>query len=130
MNASVHLGPNYSENFGSFQEHELRRAMFDITQRLILEHEAEMLNVSPIGWTAPSWTRSVLTHDQLIKWTKPTVHVYSDSVSCLGKMQEHSEANRGWNDQLEEFRQSSKAQTRLLRFVSVTFCCAQSGRRV
>ena len=41
--------------------------LFDLTQKLILEHEAEILNVSPIDWTAPFGARSTLTHDQLIK---------------------------------------------------------------
>ena len=57
------------------------------------------------------------------KLAKAKVHVYSDSVFCLGKMHEHSEANvkckdqlqccqesngyRDWNAQLEEFRQSN-----------------------
>ena len=78
--------------------------LFDITQKLILEHEAEILNVSPIDWTASSWTRSTLTHNQVIKWiqskgtrlTKAKVHVYSDSVLCLGKVQKHSETNSRW----------------------------------
>ena len=35
------------------------------------------------------------------------IYVYSDSVLCLGKMQEHSEVNQKWKDQLEEFRQSN-----------------------
>ena len=47
--------------------------LFDITQRLILDHQTEILNVSPIDWTAPSWTRSTLTHDQVITWTKAAV---------------------------------------------------------
>ena len=45
--------------------------------------------------------------DQVIKWTKATVHVCSDSVLCLGKMQEQTKANQRWNAQLEEFQQSN-----------------------
>ena len=44
-------------------------------------------------------------HYQVIKWAKAKAHVYSDSVLCLVKMQEHSEANQRWKTQLEEFRQ-------------------------
>ena len=61
-----------------------------------MDHQAEILNVSPIEWTALSWTGSTLTHDEVITWTKAKVHVYSDSVLCLRKMSEHSEANRRW----------------------------------
>ena len=69
MKAAVHLGPNYRENLEvsrktNFEE---LKNLFDITQRLILEHEAEILNVSPIDCTAPSCTRPTLTHDHVIK---------------------------------------------------------------
>ena len=46
-------------------------------------------------------------YDPVIQWTKAKVHVHSDSVLCLGKMQEHSEANQRWNHPLEEFPQSN-----------------------
>ena len=39
----------------------------------------------------------------MITWTKAKVHVYSDSVSWLGKMQEHSEANKRWKNKLKNF---------------------------
>ena len=80
------------------------------SQRLTLEHEAEILNVSPFGWTGPLWTRSTLTQAQTIQWTKAKIHVYSDSVLCMGMMQEHSEANKRWNDQLEEIQQSDSCR--------------------
>ena len=70
MKAAIHLGPNYSANlevqkntnFGEIQ------SLFDITQKLILEHSEEILNVNTIESASPSWTRSVLSHDQVIQW--------------------------------------------------------------
>ena len=47
---------------------------------------------------------------KLIKWTKAKVHVYSVSVFCLGKMQEHSETNQRCKDQLKDFRQSNSCR--------------------
>ena len=44
---------------------------------------------------------------KVIKWAKGKVHVYSDSVLRLGKMNEHPEENVKWNDQLQDFRQSN-----------------------
>ena len=44
---------------------------------------------------------------QLTKVRKQKVHVYSDSILCLGKMPEHSEANQRCNAQLEEIQQSN-----------------------
>ena len=43
---------------------------------------------------------------QQITWTTANVRVYSDSVLCLRKMSDHSEANRRWENQVKEFRQS------------------------
>ena len=39
--------------------------MFGVTRRLILEHTAEILNVSTIEWAFSPWTRSTLLHDQV-----------------------------------------------------------------
>ena len=105
--ASVHLGPNYNENLEGYRNTNFEdlKNLFDITQRLILEHAAEILNVSPIDWTAPSWTRSSLLHDYVTKWTKAKVQVHTDSILCLGKMQDHSGANKKWTDQFREFQQ-------------------------
>ena len=50
------------------------------TQRLILEHEFEILNVSRIEWHFTPWMRSTLPHDKVIKWAKAKVHVYSDAI--------------------------------------------------
>ena len=51
--------------FGSFQEHELEELqnLFHITQKLVLHHQREILNVKTIERTSLSWTRSTLSHD-------------------------------------------------------------------
>ena len=48
-----------------------------------------------------SWTRSTLSHDQVIMSTKAKAHVQSDSVLCLGNMHEHKEASRRRESQIE-----------------------------
>ena len=58
MKAADHLGPNYKENLvvcknTNFEE---LKNLFDITQRMILEDDAEILNISTIVWKASSWT--------------------------------------------------------------------------
>ena len=72
MKAAIHLGPNYLANLEiskntNFEE---IQNLFNITQKLILEHSEEILNVPTMHSTSPSWTRSVLSHDHLILWTK------------------------------------------------------------
>ena len=47
-----------------------------------------------------------MPHDQVIQWTKAKVLVYSDSVLCLGKMNERRDAIRRWEGQVEEFKMS------------------------
>ena len=100
---ATHLGPNYGEKYGSKQEHELRgiQNLFDITQKLILHHQSEILNVTTIVWTSLSWMRSTLSHDQVITWTKAKVRIASDSVLCLVTLSDHSEANRRWENQVK-----------------------------
>ena len=44
----------------------------------------------------------VLSHDQVIQWTKAKIRVYSDSVLCLGKMNESKDVIVRWEGQVEE----------------------------
>ena len=86
------------------QEHELEGdwKFIQYHSKLILEHSEEILNVKPLESSSPSWTRSVLSHDQAIKWTQAKVRVYSDSVLCVGQMKESEEAITRWEGQVEE----------------------------
>ena len=87
MKAAIHLGSNYIENMEVDRNTNLEeiQKLFDITQRLILDHQGEILDVTPIEWTAPLFARYTLSHDQVIKWTKARVRVYSDSVLCMSE---------------------------------------------
>ena len=78
MKASVHQGPNHNEHLEVYRNtnFEVLQNLFDIMQRLILEHEAEILNVSPIDWRTSSLTRSTLSHDQ-------SDHVDESNSTCL-----------------------------------------------
>ena len=78
--------------------------LFGIAQRLILDHQAEILNVSQLF---VAWTRSNLTQNQVSTWTKANVYVYSDPVLFLRNMSEHSEADQRWKHQDGESRQSN-----------------------
>ena len=96
VNESSHS--SWTELFGEFgdlQEHELRGNSaypINITQKLTLEHSEEILNVRTIDSASHSWTISVLSHDQVIQWTKAKVRVYSDSVLCLERMNDSKDA--------------------------------------
>ena len=77
MKAAIHLGPNYLANLEVYKNTNFEEipSLFNITQRLILQHSEEILNVNTIDSEFPSWTKSVLSHDQVIQWTKAQVRV-------------------------------------------------------
>ena len=81
--------------------------LFGFTHKLISNHSEEILNVKTIASTNASWTRSLVSHDQVIKWAKAKVYVYSDSVLCLEKMLDHLEASQRWKGQVADFQLSA-----------------------
>ena len=66
-----------------------------------MEHSEEIPNVKCLESSSPSWTRSVLSYDQAINWAKAKVLVYSDSVQCLGEMNDSKDAIIRWEGRVE-----------------------------
>ena len=114
MKAAIHLAPDHSKNLVVYKNMNFEEIqnLFCVTHKLLSEHSEEILYVKPIESTNPSWTRSrsLLSHDQVIKWTKAKVFVYSDSVLCLSKMLNPSEANERWKGQVADFQLSDSLQ--------------------
>ena len=108
MKAAIHLGSNYLAILEVYKNTNFKeiQSLFNIKQKLILEHSELILNVNTIDSASPSWTRPVLSHDQVIQWKKSKVRVCTDSVLCLGKMYENRDANIRWEGQVEEFKMS------------------------
>ena len=111
--ASVHLGPNYTENLEvcrntNFEE---LKTLFDVTQQLIFSQNFQILNVSTIEWTHSPWMRSSLLRPSDQVGESTIVRVYSDSVLCMGKMYEHTEANAKWKDQLPDLNSPTLAES-------------------
>ena len=78
--------------------------MFNITQQILSEHSEEILNVKTLDSHSPSWTRS-LFNDNVIKWAKAKVCVYTDSVLCVGKIEQNAEAaDAKWTGQTEDLK--------------------------
>ena len=63
--------------------------------------------MNTIHSTSPSWTRSVLSHNQVIRWTRAKVRENSDSIQCLKKMNDSKDAIERWEGQMEEFKMSA-----------------------
>ena len=87
MKAATHFGPDYLANLEVYKNTNFEEieSLLNITPTVILEHSEEILNVKPLESSSPAWTRSMLSHDQAIKWTKAKVRVYSDSVLWKAK---------------------------------------------
>ena len=69
------------------------KQMFDITAKLVGEQE-EINNVNKIHWEKHSWKHLSLIGDEtVINLQRARVYVFSDSVSCLGRVHQHPESN-------------------------------------
>ena len=83
MKAAIHFGPNYVSNSEIYKNTKFEDidSVFNIT-----------LNVKCLEYSSPFWARSGLANDQAIKWARVEVCVYTDSVLCVGQMNDTPEA--------------------------------------
>ena len=114
MKAAIHLVPNYLANSKIYKYRKCEEivkvcsALF--RQKWVRKHSEEILNVKCLEYSSPSWARSVLSHDQAIKWAKAQVCVYAESVLCVGQMKDSPEAIERWRGQVEGIRLYSPYQ--------------------
>ena len=102
---AIHLGRNYLANLEVYKNTNFEeiQSLFNITQKMILEHSEEILNVNTIKSASPHGKRSVLSLDQVVQWTRAKVRVYLDSVLCLVNVNDSKDAITRWEGQVEEF---------------------------
>ena len=96
LQSSVFMGKNYSDNWHSIENTKdlTMKQMFDISEKLVSEQSDEINGV-----------KTIALHGS----TK--VYVFSDSVLCLGKMNEHPRSNTAWEKRLEWFKSSLEYRT-------------------
>ena len=88
------------------------KQMFDISEKLITEQSDEIYGMSTINWEHSSWKYlSLVGDEQVISLLHKKVYVLSDSVLCLGKMNENPQSNYAWEDRLTWFKSSSEYRT-------------------
>ena len=96
LQASVFMGKNYSENLHSIKNtrNDLTlQQMSDISEKLIVGQSGEIFGVSPINWAESSWKQLSLVNDEeVISLSHAKVYVFSDSVLCLGKMNQNPQS--------------------------------------
>ena len=97
LEASVFMGKNYSEHLHSIKntgKDLTLKQMFDISEMMILEQSDEILSVSQISWEDSSWKQFSLVNDEeVISLSHAKVYVVSDSVLCLGKVNQNPTSN-------------------------------------
>ena len=111
LQASVIMVKNYSDNWHSLKKSEdlTLQQMFDIFEKLISEQSDEIYGVKTINWEDSSWKYlSLIGDEQVISLLHTKVYVFSDSVLCLGKMNENLQSNIAWEDRLTWFKSSSE----------------------
>ena len=88
------------------------KKMFDISEKLKVGESDEIYGVTSINWEDPSWKRlSLVGDEEVLSFSNAKVYVFSDSVSCFGKMHHNPQSNFVWEDELTWFKSSSQYRT-------------------
>ena len=99
LESSVLMGKNYSDNWHSIKNTKdlTMKQMFDISEQLISEQSDEIYVVNTLDCENSSWKYfSLIGDEQIISLQRTKVDVFSDSVLCLGKMNENPRSNIAW----------------------------------
>ena len=76
---------------------------------MIAEQSDEIHGVNTINSEHSSWKYlSSIVDEDVVSLSHTKVYVFSDSVSCLGKMSEYPLSNIVWEDKLTWFKSSSQ----------------------
>ena len=115
LEASVFMGRNYSDNLHSIKNtgnNLTLKQMFDISEQLILEQSDKIFGVSQISWESSPWKQlSLVNEKEVNSLSHAKVYVFSDSVLCLGKVNQNPTSNTVWEDKLTWFKSSSQYRT-------------------
>ena len=104
---------NYSDNWHAIKHTKdlTMKQMFDISEKLVSEQD-EIYGLSQISWESSPWKQLSLVNDEeVISLSHAKVYVFSESVSCLGKMNQNPTSNTVWERQLEWFTDSLQYRT-------------------
>ena len=102
MESAVFMGKNFQNNCNSIANTTdlTLKQMFDISTNLVSEQD-EISGLETIGWENHSWKYlSLIGYERIINLQRTKVYVFSDSVLCLGKIQQNPESNEAWVQRL------------------------------
>ena len=96
----------------TYRERSHLKQMFEISEKLIVEQSDEIYGVNTISWVDSSWKQlSLVDDEELISLSHTKIYVFSDSVLCLGKMNQNPTSNSAWEEKLSWFKSSSQYRT-------------------
>ena len=88
------------------------KQMFETSEKLIVEQSDEIYGVSQTTRENFPWKQLSLAHNkEVVSLSHAKVYVFSDSVLCLGKVNQNSTSNTVWEQQLDCFNDSSQYRT-------------------
>ena len=102
MESAVFMGKNFPNNRNSIVNMTdlTLKQMFDMSTKLVSEQD-EISGLETIGWENHSWKYlSSIGGERIINLQRTKVYVFSDSVLCLGKIQQNPESNEAWEQRL------------------------------
>ena len=109
------MGKKYSDNLHSIKSTENNltlKQMFDISGKLIVGQSAEIYGVKTMNWENSSWKYlSLIGDEEVINLSHAKVYVFSDSVLCLGKVNQNPTSNTVWEEKLSWFKDSPQYKT-------------------
>ena len=120
MESAVFMGKNYQSNRHSIANTTdlTLEQMFDISTKLVSEQDV-ISGLETIGWENHSWKYlSLIGDERIINLQRTKVYVFSDSVLCLGKIQQNPESNEakeqrlGWIKSSQSYRNFDRIESR------------------
>ena len=94
---------DYSDNWHSIKNTKdlTMKQMFDISAKMVSKQD-EVYGVKTNDWEDSSWKYLPLIGDEeVLSFLHTKVYAFSDSVLCLGKMNESPQSNIAWEQRLE-----------------------------
>ena len=98
MESATFMGKNFQNSQNSIVNTAdlTRKQLFDISAKLVTEQD-EISGLETIGWEKHSWKYlSLIGDERIINLQRTKVYVFSDSVLCLGRIQQNPESNKAW----------------------------------
>ena len=100
MESAVFMGKNFQNNRNSIANTTdlTLKQIFDISAKLVSEQD-EISGPETIGRENHSWKYlSLIGDERIINLQRTKVYVFSDSVLCLGKIQQNPESHKAWEE--------------------------------